>query len=123
MKALVSVAEAAPVVPAGASFADQATRDIVMPLAKGLSATTNVTDAKAFVAFLDSQAAVDKKRKIGTTGYCMGGPIVMRTAAAVPDRIGAGASAPSAGNGHSASCSRGLESADGVPSVGASQGR
>ena len=82
----------APVVPAGASFADQATRDIVMPLAKGLSATTHVTDAKAFVAFLDSQAAVDKKRKIGTTGYCMGGPIVMRTAAAVPDRIGAGAS-------------------------------
>ena len=82
----------APVVPAGASFADQATRDIVMPLAKGLSATTNATDARAFVAFLDSQAAVDKKRKIGTTGYCMGGPIVMRTAAAVPDRIGAGAS-------------------------------
>ena len=82
----------APVVPAGASFADQATRDLVMPLAKGLSATTHVTDAKAFVTFLDSQAAVDKKRKVGTTGYCMGGPIVMRTAAAVPDRIGAGAS-------------------------------
>jgi carboxymethylenebutenolidase len=82
----------APVVPAGASFADQKTRDIVMPLAKGLSATTHTTDAKAFVAFLDSQAAVDKKRKIGTTGYCMGGPIVMRTAAAAPDRIGAGAS-------------------------------
>jgi len=81
-----------PVVPAGASFADQATRDIVMPLAKSLSPTTHVTDAKAFVAFLDSQAAVDKKRKVGTTGYCMGGPIVMRTAAAVPDRIGAGAS-------------------------------
>ena len=35
---------------------------------------------------------MDKRRKIGTTGYCMGGPIVMRTAAAVPDRIGAGAS-------------------------------
>jgi carboxymethylenebutenolidase len=82
----------APVVPPGASFADQATRDIVMPLAKGLSATTHVTDAKAFVAFLDTQAAVGKRRKIGTTGYCMGGPIVMRTAAAVPDRIGAGAS-------------------------------
>ena len=56
----------APVVPAGASFADQATRDIVMPLAKGLSATTNVTDAKAFVAFLDSQAAVDKNPSFGT---------------------------------------------------------
>ncbi len=82
----------APVVPPGASFADQATRDMVMPLAQGLNATTHTTDARAFVAFLDSQAAVDKKRKIGTTGYCMGGPIVMRTAAAVPDRIGAGAS-------------------------------
>ena len=82
----------APVVPAGASFADQATRDIVMPLAQGLNATTHTTDARAFVAFLDSQSAVDKKRKIGTTGYCMGGPMVMRTAAAVPDRIGAGAS-------------------------------
>jgi carboxymethylenebutenolidase len=81
-----------PVVPPGASFADEATRNTVMPLAKALSPTTHVTDAKAFVAFLDSQAPVAKNRKIGTTGYCMGGPIVMRTAAAVPDRIGAGAS-------------------------------
>jgi len=82
----------APVVPAGASFADQKTRDIVIPLAKGLNATTHFTDARAFVSFLDSQRAVDTSRKMGTTGYCMGGPIVMRTAAAVPDRIGAGAS-------------------------------
>ena len=57
-----------------------------------LNETTHVTDAKAFVAWLDAQPQVDKRRKIGTTGYCMGGPIVMRTAAAVPDRIGAGAS-------------------------------
>lgn len=84
--------KAAPVVPAGASFADPAIRSVVMPLAQALNATTHATDAKAFVAFLDAQAAVDKKRKIGTTGYCMGGPIVMRTAAAVPDRVGAGAS-------------------------------
>jgi carboxymethylenebutenolidase len=82
----------APVVPPGASFADEATRNTVMPLAQALNATTHVTDAKAFVSFLDSQPAVDKKRKIGTIGYCMGGPIVMRTAAAVPDRVGAGAS-------------------------------
>ena len=82
----------APVVPVGASFADEATRNTVMPLAQALNATTHVTDAKAFVAFLDSQASVDKNRKIGTTGYCMGGPIVMRTAAAVPSRVGAGAS-------------------------------
>lgn len=82
----------APVVPAGASFADPATRGIVMPLAQALNATTHTTDAKAFVTFLDGQAVVDTRRKIGTTGYCMGGPIVMRTAAAVPGRIGAGAS-------------------------------
>jgi carboxymethylenebutenolidase len=82
----------APIVPPGASFADEATRNTVMPLAKALSPTTHVTDAKAFVSFLDSQAPVAKNRKVGTTGYCMGGPIVMRTAAAVPDRIGAGAS-------------------------------
>jgi carboxymethylenebutenolidase len=82
----------APVVQAGASFADTATREIVMPLAQALSATTHTTDARAFVTFLDAQAAVDTRRKIGTTGYCMGGPIVMRTAAAVPERIGAGAS-------------------------------
>ena len=81
----------APVVPPNANFADQATRDIVMPLAGALNATTHTTDAKAFVAWLDSQGAVDKRKKIGTTGYCMGGPIVMRTAAAVPDRVGAGA--------------------------------
>ncbi len=84
--------KASPVVPAGASFADPEVRKMVMPLAQGLNATTHVTDAKAFVAWLDQQAAVDKKRKIGTTGYCMGGPIVMRTAAAVSERIGAGAS-------------------------------
>ncbi len=82
----------APVVPEGASFADEATRNIVFPLARTLSADTHVTDGKAFVAWLDSQPAVDTGKKIGTTGYCMGGPIVMRTAAAVPDRIGAGAS-------------------------------
>lgn len=49
-------------------------------------------DARAYVAFLDGQKEVDRKRKIGTQGYCMGGPLVVRTAAALPDRIGAGAS-------------------------------
>ena len=81
-----------PVVGPGASFQDKETRDIVLPLARSLSAATNVTDAQAFVSYLDAQAAVDKKRKIGTTGYCMGGPMTMRTAAALPERIGAGAS-------------------------------
>ncbi len=49
-------------------------------------------DAPAFVAWLDAQPQVDKTKKIGTQGYCMGGALVVRTAAAVPNRIGAGGS-------------------------------
>jgi len=81
-----------PVIGVGASFKDQETRDIVLPMARKLSAETNVTDARVFIRFLDQQEAVDTKRKIGTAGYCMGGPMIMRTAAAVPDRVGAAAS-------------------------------
>jgi len=62
----------------------------VMPLARSLNPTTQVTDARAFVAWLDARSEVDKGKKIGTIGYCMGGPFVMRTAATIPDRIGAG---------------------------------
>ncbi|MFL2546010.1 MAG: dienelactone hydrolase family protein [Candidatus Rariloculaceae bacterium] len=82
----------APVVPEGATMAQDETRATVFPLAGTLSAQTNISDAHAFVDFLDSQPSVDTGRKIGTMGYCMGGPITMRTAAAVPERIGAGAS-------------------------------
>jgi carboxymethylenebutenolidase len=49
-------------------------------------------DAVAYVAFLDAQKEVDTSKKIGTQGYCMGGALVVRTAAAAADRIGAGAS-------------------------------
>jgi carboxymethylenebutenolidase len=64
----------------------------VRPLAQGLNETTNVTDAKAFIGWLDGQASVARNRKMGTQGYCMGGPMAFRTAAAVPDRVGAVAS-------------------------------
>ena len=50
------------------------------------------SDAAAYVAFLDAQRQVDRAKKIGTQGYCMGGPLVVKTAAALPNRIGAGAS-------------------------------
>src|SRR6188472_2259846 len=66
--------------------------DQVRPLAQGLNETTQMTDAKAFIGWLDQQPSVAKNRKIGTQGYCMGGPIAFRTAAAVPDRVGAVAS-------------------------------
>ncbi len=64
----------------------------LMPLAQALNETTQMTDAKAFIAWLDRQASVAKNKKVGTQGYCMGGPIAFRTAAAVPDRVGAIAS-------------------------------
>ena len=81
----------APVLKEGANFRDPATRAIVMPMRELLTPEANFTDAKAFIAYLDKQASVNTSRKIGTSGYCMGGPIVMRTAAAMPERIGAGA--------------------------------
>jgi carboxymethylenebutenolidase len=64
----------------------------LMPLAQSLTETTQTTDARAFIAWLDRQAPVAKNRKVGTQGYCMGGPIAFRTAAAVPERVGAVAS-------------------------------
>ena len=69
-----------------------ASREDAFKYAGTLSATTHVSDAKAFVAWLDAQKAVDRHRKIGTTGYCMGGPMVFRTAGSLPKRIGAGCS-------------------------------
>ena len=59
------------------------------PLAASLNETTEMTDAKAFVAWLDAQPSVDKSRHIGTQGYCMGGPMAFRTAAAMSERVGA----------------------------------
>lgn len=85
-------AKKAPTAPEHPNFQDPATRDALLGLMNSLSPVTAVTDAKAFVAWLDAQPSVDKKKKMGTTGYCMGGPFTLRTAATFPDRIGAGAS-------------------------------
>jgi carboxymethylenebutenolidase len=81
----------APTAPEHADFSDPATRQTLMGLAQSLTPATALIDAKAFVAYLNDEPAVDKKRKMGTMGYCMGGPFVFRTAAAFPDRIGAAA--------------------------------
>ena len=61
----------------------------LVPLMQALNETTQMTDAKAFIGWLDQQPSVAKNRKMGTQGYCMGGPIAFRTAAAAPDRVGA----------------------------------
>src|ERR1700733_7607238 len=81
----------APTAPEHPDFSDPATRGALMQLAGTLSPATALTDATAFVAYLDAQPSVDKKKKMGTTGYCMGGPFVLGTAAAFPVRVGAGA--------------------------------
>jgi len=82
----------APTAAEHADFEDPATRAALVALSGSLTAQTAVTDAKAFVAWLDGQPSVDRRRKMGTTGYCMSGPFTMRAAAALPDRVGAGAS-------------------------------
>lgn len=80
-----------PVIEDGANFSDPDTRNKVIPLMRSLNAETHFTDARAFAAWMDQQDEVDTSRGLGTTGYCMGGPLVMRTVAAVPDRFAAGA--------------------------------
>ena len=64
----------------------------MMPFRKGMSPAGDMSDAKAFIAWLDQQPQVNRNRKIGTQGYCMGGPMTFHTASAVPDRVGAVAS-------------------------------
>jgi carboxymethylenebutenolidase len=66
-------AKKAPTAPEHPNFQDPPTRDMLLGLMNALTPATAVTDAKAFVAWLDTQPAVDKKKKMGTTGYCMGG--------------------------------------------------
>jgi carboxymethylenebutenolidase len=74
-------------------FQNPAERAKLQPLMASVNAPGNPEkDAAAYVGFLDAQKEVDKAKKIGTQGYCMGGALVVRTAASQPNRIGAGAS-------------------------------
>jgi carboxymethylenebutenolidase len=78
---------------AGFNFQNQADMGKLRPLMGSINAPGAAEkDAVAFVAFLDAQRQVNTSKKIGTQGYCMGGPLVMRTLAAVPNRMGAGGS-------------------------------
>ncbi|HSI16376.1 MAG: dienelactone hydrolase family protein [Sphingomonas sp.] len=81
-----------PIMAEGESFDQAPVRERIMPYRQLLTPEAVVRDAKAFVGWLDSQRQVDRKRGVGTTGYCMGGPLVMRTAATINGRVRAGAS-------------------------------
>jgi len=75
------------------NFGDTAQRAKLTPLMGSINAAGAAErDAAAFIAWLDAQPQVDRTKKVGAQGYCMGGALVMRTAAAVPNRMGAGAS-------------------------------
>lgn len=75
------------------NFQNEADMTRLRKLMSGLNAPGAAeTDATAFIAFLDAQKSVNTRKKIGTQGYCMGGPLVFKTAAALPERVGAAAS-------------------------------
>ncbi|MBI1250966.1 MAG: dienelactone hydrolase family protein [Alphaproteobacteria bacterium] len=81
-----------PILQSRAEFNDPQTRERLFSMMRALTPDIQTTDAMAFVDFLDAQDAVDSSKKIGTTGYCMGGPYTFRTAAARSGRVGAAAS-------------------------------
>ena len=82
----------APTAPENPDFNDPATRNAMMSLAGSVTPAMVVADGTAYVEWLDAQPSVDRKRKMGAIGYCMTGPATLRVAAALPERIGAGAS-------------------------------
>jgi carboxymethylenebutenolidase len=87
----------APVVEGTFDFGNPADRAMVFALRGAMSDAGIDSDSTAYLKFLDAQPQTNRRRKAGVHGYCMGGPLSFRTAAAVPERIGAVASFHGAG--------------------------
>ncbi|MCX8475042.1 MAG: dienelactone hydrolase family protein [Sphingomonas sp.] len=81
----------APFLKPGESYDQPEVRAKIAPWRDALTGAAVTSDGKAFVAWLDKQPEVNRKCGVGSTGYCMGGPMVMRTAAGTPGRVRAGA--------------------------------
>ena len=79
----------APVVGAVFDFNDPEQRNKLFSYRAAMKDDGIDRDAAAYIAYLDAQPQTDKNRKVGVQGYCMGGSLTFRTAAAVPSRIGA----------------------------------
>ncbi|MCH7630074.1 MAG: dienelactone hydrolase family protein, partial [Proteobacteria bacterium] len=84
--------QAAPILQSLSEWRTPAGQETLKPMIAAITPEGTVRDAGAFVAWLDAQAEVDTARKIGSAGYCMGGPFTVRTAVANPARVGAAAS-------------------------------
>jgi len=87
----------APFLQPGESFDQPAVRERIGPWRAALTPEATTRDAAAFVAWLDGQKAVDTRRGLASTGYCMGGPMTFRTAGVAPARVRAAASFHGAG--------------------------
>jgi carboxymethylenebutenolidase len=75
-----------------ASILKPENRATLMDLVLSVTPELVQRDAGAFLEFLAQRPQVRPHSKVGLTGYCMGGAMVMRTAAQYADRIAAGAS-------------------------------
>lgn len=82
----------APVVEGSFNFANPDDRAKLTALRPSVTPEGTARDAAAYIAYLDALPQTDRKRKVGTQGYCMGGPLAFYTAGAVPARVGAVAS-------------------------------
>jgi carboxymethylenebutenolidase len=82
----------APVVDGPVDFSNPEQRKMLFGFRSAMTDAGIDKDAVAYLAFLDAQPQTDRARKAGVQGYCMGGALAFRTAAAVPDRIAAVAS-------------------------------
>jgi carboxymethylenebutenolidase len=82
----------APVVESGFNFSNPDDRAKITPMRATVTPEGTLRDAVAYLAFLDARPQTSRTKKAGVQGYCMGGPLAVRTAAAVPGRIGAVAS-------------------------------
>jgi len=87
----------APFLQPGESFDQPAVRERIGPWRAALTPAATTRDAAAFVAWLDRDKAVDPRRGLASSGYCMGGPMTFRTAAVAPARVRAAASLHGAG--------------------------
>jgi len=77
----------APIVTGPFDFADKTAVAKLFELKATLTDSGIDSDTKAYLAFLDRQKQVDRRKGAGVQGYCFSGPFAFRAAALRPDRV------------------------------------